>query len=545
MKNMKLSYKLGMAFSLIVAVMVVLAISNGSAILRMIGNAQDQKNTFIPAVSGSKELATDFARARTRFLLYGAERKMEYMREGRNRLKEVKDDLDNLRQLVGRYPELKEQRDNVAQMAQLLAGYEQDYRRLHEQHDKSLLLRAEKTGDKIIALSNAMSAKATKRLEQTAVENVRVARSARTALVVGAMIGVFLSAVLSFLLTSAVKNPIIRCATFADNLATGDFTRKIGLDQKDEAGQLAASMDRIVDNVGGMIGNITTGIETLASSATELSAISEQVASGAEQTTARAETVATAAEEMSANMNTVAAATEEAVTNVSIVATATDELTGAINEIAKNTAKASKITTTAVADVEDASDKVGELGIAATEVGKVTETITEISDQTNLLALNATIEAARAGEAGKGFAVVANEIKELAKQTAEATGEIRTRINGIQESTRGTVDQISRISSVINEINAIVSTIAAAVEEQTATTQEISANMNQATVGLQEVTENVAQSSSVSGEIARDILEVNGAAHEMAEASGQVRQSVQDLSQLAEELRAISLKFRV
>ena len=70
---------------------------------------------------------------------------------------------------------------------------------------------------------------------------------------------------------------------------------------------------------------------------------------------------------------------------------------------------------------KSASEKIDNLGRAAQDIGKVTETITEISEQTNLLALNATIEAARAGEAGKGFAVVANEIKELAKQTAKAT----------------------------------------------------------------------------------------------------------------------------
>ena len=71
--------------------------------------------------------------------------------------------------------------------------------------------------------------------------------------------------------------------------------------------------------------------------------------------------------------------------------------------------------------------------------------IQDIAEQTNLLALNATIEAARAGEAGKGFAVVATEVKELAKQTAEATEDIRQRIEAIQNSSHEAIQSISEI----------------------------------------------------------------------------------------------------
>ncbi len=103
----------------------------------------------------------------------------------------------------------------------------------------------------------------------------------------------------------------------------------------------------------------------------------------------------------------------------------------------------------------------------------VTETITEISEQTNLLALNATIEAARAGEAGRGFAVVANEIKELAKQTAQATLNIKSQIDDVQRTTSSTVTEINQISDVIRRVNDIVGTIATAVEEQTAATKRL------------------------------------------------------------------------
>ena len=349
----------------------------------------------------------------------------------------------------------------------------------------------------------------------------------------------------ALVLARHIAGPLISGVGFANRVAAGDFTATLDETRQDEAGQLARAMNRIVEATGTMLREIRGGIETLASSSTELSTVSEQVTAAAAQTTGRAETVAAAAGEMSAKMGSVAATVEQAATNVSIVAATAGELSSAISEISGNTAKASAITSSAVADVRAASEKIGELGHAANEIGKVTETITEISDQTNLLALNATIEAARAGDAGKGFAVVANEIKELAKQTVEATGEIRTRIESIQHSSQGTVTQIGRISTVIDEINTIVATIAAAVEEQTATTREIADNMSQATQGLQEVSEHVAQGSTVSNEIASDIAAVNRAAAEMNGSSGQVMASVRELSELAEQLRTMAGRFKV
>jgi methyl-accepting chemotaxis protein len=143
----------------------------------------------------------------------------------------------------------------------------------------------------------------------------------------------------------------------------------------------------------------------------------------------------------------------------------------------------------------------------------VVETITEISEQVNLLALNATIEAARAGDSGKGFAVVANEIKELAKQTAAASGEIKLQIQGIQNSTQGTVSEINSIAKVVGQVNDLVSTIA--------------------------------EGSKAANSIAADIADVTQAADEMTNASSQVNASSRELSELAEKLNVMVKQFRV
>jgi methyl-accepting chemotaxis protein len=183
------------------------------------------------------------------------------------------------------------------------------------------------------------------------------------------------------------------------------------------------------------------------------------------------------------------------------------------------------------------------LGSAAQDIGKVTETIAEISAQTNLLALNATIEAARAGEAGKGFAVVANEIKDLARQTATATGEIKDRIEGIQSSTEITVQGIRKISEIITEIDAIVSGIAVALEEQSATMSELTTNIAEAGTGIGEVSENVAQSSVVSQQISRDISQLNQSVADIAGSTGLVAKNAEELNRLADSLRQLINKF--
>ncbi|MFT5701558.1 MAG: methyl-accepting chemotaxis protein [Desulforhopalus sp.] len=298
-------------------------------------------------------------------------------------------------------------------------------------------------------------------------------------------------------------------------------------------------------NLTQMIKEIHSGVTTLSASSTGLSSIASQLSGNAEEGMSKANGVATSAEEMSTNMNSVSAAMEQSSTNVSMVATATEEMSATVHEIAQNAERAKSISADAVTQSKSTSQKINELGQAAGNVGKVTETITEISEQTNLLALNATIEAARAGEAGKGFAVVANEIKDLAKQTAEATVDIKNQIETMQTTTDGTIGDIEKIGHVIDEINDVITTIAAAVEQQSAATSEISKNVSQASLGLEEVNENVAQSSLAISDVTKDIAEISRSSEEINSSSDNVQTSATDLSKLAEQLNNLIKIFKI
>ncbi|MBR9980013.1 MAG: methyl-accepting chemotaxis protein, partial [Desulfatitalea sp.] len=265
--------------------------------------------------------------------------------------------------------------------------------------------------------------------------------------------------------TTIILKPINGTVLMLKDIAEGDgdLTKRLTVDTRDEIGEMATWFNTFMDKLQKMIRQISDDTTTLNEASTSLSAIAGQMNAGVENMSQRSLQVASASEQMSANMNSVAAASEQAATNVNMVAAATEEMTATVNEIAQNSEKAHAITESAVSKAGATSAKVDELGRAANEISKVTEVINDISEQINLLALNATIEAARAGEAGKGFAVVANEIKELAKQTAAATHDIKTRIQAIQHSTGDTVTQIEEISAVINQVNDIVGTIATAV----------------------------------------------------------------------------------
>ncbi len=352
---------------------------------------------------------------------------------------------------------------------------------------------------------------------------------------------------LGLLLANKITRPISNAAAMLKDIAEGegDLTKRMDITSSDEIGELATWFNIFIDKLQNIIKQVAENSRSVSASSTQLSSISGVLLTGAEDTSQRSTNVATATEEMSTNLQNVAAAMEQSSTNTNMVATAAEEMSATINEIAENAEKARVISSEAVEQANSASEEMKQLGEAADKIGKVTETITEISEQTNLLALNATIEAARAGEAGKGFAVVANEIKELAKQTAEATLDIKNLIDDVQNTSKTTEEGIEQISTVITGVNDIVSTIATAVEEQTAATQEIADNIAQASQGIQEVNENVTQGSCVATEISRDIAEASSAAQSIVSSSNDVRQSAQDLLARSKDLNEIVGSFKI
>jgi len=249
-------------------------------------------------------------------------------------------------------------------------------------------------------------------------------------------------------------------------------------------------------------------VRTVTAAATQLQATAQALTATATRTADRSGDARRAAAEAAANVDTVAAAAEE--------------LGASVDEIGRQVVASADLAQVAVREAGATTDLVQALSTGARSIREVVTLISEIAGQTNLLALNATIEAARAGEAGKGFAVVAAEVKQLAEQTAKATGEISRQIGQIQGSTDHAVRAIDGIAGRIREIDATATTIASAVAQQGAATQEI--------------VRNVAQAAAGTGTVTANITEVAGAADETDAAAGQVLSAASEMAEQAARL---------
>jgi len=381
--------------------------------------------------------------------------------------------------------------------------------------------------------------------------------------------------IVAVLMSDSISRPIVKVTSTIKDISEGegDLTQNIKVQSTDEVGDLALYFNKLMEALRKPIGETKKVVEQLAYSSKELSAVSRDLSASSEETVSTAATVASTAEEMSVNINAmaggaeqasvsaneVAGAAEQMSTNMNTIAAAIEEMSASINEISNNAVDARKVAGYATTKSSEATSTMNRLGVAAKEIGKVTDVIKKIADKTNLLALNATIEAASAGEAGKGFAVVAGEIKELANQSATSADDIARRIDSIQDETSNAVEVIRDVSEIIVKINLSIEAIAGHVGQQTKASNEIASNVSQANTGAKRVASAIGEVAKGSRDIARNASEaatgainVSQNVYSMKEVArksslgaSQVNGSSENLFKMAEQLRVVMNKFKV
>ncbi|MEM8836588.1 MAG: methyl-accepting chemotaxis protein [Pseudomonadota bacterium] len=311
----------------------------------------------------------------------------------------------------------------------------------------------------------------------------------------------------------SITRPIGQLVSVMGQLASGNLKTEVdGADRQDEIGSMARAVEVFKTNMIETERLRTAQDdeqqaradrqERIEKAIAEFEQTSETVLSSvlgaAQGMKGSASSLASSSEKAMAQAETVSRASEEASQNVQTVAGAAEELSASVNEISGQVARSAEMSRNATTKAQATQATVQALAERAQQIGQVVKLISDIAEQTNLLALNATIEAARAGEAGKGFAVVASEVKQLAEQTAKATGQISEEISAVQEATGASVSSIEEIASEINQLDEIAATIAAAVNQQGSASDEIARNVQQAAQGTGEVTSGLVHVREVS-----------------------------------------------
>ena len=427
--------------------------------------------------------------------------------------------------------------------------------------------------DKVIANLTGISERYNELVAEREKEVVGIAGTTRSIIITFIIIVMVASIILSLYISSIICNPINKLVATVKEGEKGNMTARSGLNQKDELGVMAKALDEFFEYLQGILRNLRSNSETLAGASEELSAISKELASGAEETVSQSNNVASTTEEMAVNINAmasgaeqasvnaneVAGAAEQMSANMNTIATAVEEMSASISQIASNASEARDVAGEATEKSKGATNAMNKLGIAAKEIGQVTDVIKKIADKTNLLALNATIEAASAGEAGKGFAVVAGEIKELANQSAKSADDIALRIEGIQHGTGDAIQVISDVSNIIVKINQSVEAIAGHVEQQTKASNEIANNVAQANLGAKrvagaigdvakganDVSRNAGEAAKGANNVSQNVASMSSVAKESAMGATQVNQSATDLSKIAGDLKSTVSDFKV
>jgi methyl-accepting chemotaxis protein len=332
-----------------------------------------------------------------------------------------------------------------------------------------------------------------------------------TATILGALIG----GILSFLLARRITRSIDLVANRADAIASGDLTGdELDIHSSDQIGSLARAMQQMQSGLRSIIGTVAHNANSLTASALSMSAATDKIHRRVDQQAQQTQQTATAMQEMSASIAEVSRHAQSAAEAARSAAQTAHEG----GDIVKQMLGSMHSIATAV---NDTSAAVGLLGEDSHRISQIVTVIDEIARKTNLLALNAAIEAARAGEQGRGFAVVAGEVRRLAESTAQATGEISTMIQGIQERTRTaiasmasgnlTVEQgvvttnqtgaaLERIIGMTERVDRMIAQIAIAASQQAASADQSSSSLDSIhTLSHENLTEMATTTAGIEG----------------------------------------------
>ncbi|SME87871.1 methyl-accepting chemotaxis protein [Desulfovibrio gilichinskyi] len=425
--------------------------------------------------------------------------------------------------------------------------------------------RLDAAANQVIAAADATAEAGMSQTQRIANESADTLNMATWIIIFGLTAAILLGILVAIWLTKAITGPMTKGVIFATKVADGDLNQTLDIHQKDEAGQLARAMSKMVNNLKLKISEA----EQKSNEADHESERARKAMIEAETAQNKAESgrqlildaakrlekvvgkISTASEELAAQVEQSSHGAAIQTERVSETATAMEEMNATVLEVSRNASNAasesdkardkaqegSNVVAKAVNSIQDVQNQIGDLKKHMSSLGKQTDdidsimhVISDIADQTNLLALNAAIEAARAGDAGRGFAVVADEVRKLAEKTMTATQEVGEAIKNIQTGSRNSMDSMDKAVQMIDESTELAKLSGESLNE-------IVTLVNVTTDQVQAIAAAAEQQSATSEEINRAVEEINNISTETSTSMRQSATAVEELAKQSHELK--------
>jgi len=330
-------------------------------------------------------------------------------------------------------------------------------------------------------------------------------------------VAIILGLIIAIIITRSITNPLSNLVNVAGVVATGDLTKDITVNSKDETGKLSEAFKIMVNQMREVVREIIEKAAAVSASSQQLNSSAQQTSASANENAATMGEISTTVEQVTSSIQEISAVSEAA----------TEHASKGYKGIAKVTEQMNIITTAS----DEVSKVIEGLNKKSQEINQIVVLITSIADQTNLLALNAAIEAARAGEQGRGFAVVAEEVRKLAEQSASAAKEIYNLINAIQIESKRAVESMAEGGKQVKAGTGIV--------------QEVGDNFKEIIGAVQGLTSQIQEVASATEQMSAGVQNVAASTEEQTAAMEEVSASAESLSSLAEELNSLVDRFKV